>query len=76
MKITNHMNTKILRGNLVTGKKTTEVFTNLIFPLPGLKTGWGNQPLAIYLWRSKTPLVTVLLSGTNREGHQALKPTE
>ena len=59
MKIINHMNTRVLRGNLVTGKKTTEAFTNFIFPLPRLNTSWGNQPLRVYLWRTKTPLIIV-----------------
>ena len=63
--INNHENHKpykhqdFLCGNRVTGKKTTKAFTNFRFPLPGLNTGWGNQPLTIYLWRTKTPLITI-----------------
>ena len=59
MKITNHMNTSFLRGNPVTGEKTTEASLTSEFTSPGLNTGWGNQPLTIYLWRTKTPLITV-----------------
>jgi hypothetical protein len=42
----NHMDTKIfLRGNPVTGEKTTEASLTSKFTSPGLNTGWGNNPL-------------------------------
>ena len=34
-----------LRGNPVTGEKTTEASLSSKFTLPGLNTGWGNNPL-------------------------------
>ena len=36
---------RFLRGNPVTGEKTTEASLTSEFTLPGLNTGWGNNPL-------------------------------
>ena len=57
MKIINHMNTRVLRGNPVTGEKTTEASLTSEFTSPGLNTGRGTNPFTIYLWRTKTPLI-------------------
>ena len=43
MKIINHMNTRVLRGNPVTGKKTTEAFTNLKISFARIKYWLGQS---------------------------------
>ena len=39
------MNTIFLRGNPVTGEKTTEASLTSEFTSPELNIGWGNNPL-------------------------------
>ena len=36
---------RFLRGNPVTGEKTTEASLTSEFTSPRLNTGWGNNPL-------------------------------
>ena len=50
------MNTKILRGNPETGKKTTEASLSYF---ARIKDWLGQKPLTIYLWRTETPLITI-----------------
>ena len=76
MKIVNHMNTRVLHGNPVTGRKPRKLSLTSEFPLLGLNTGWGNQPLRIYLWRTKTPLIQFYFPTITERGTNPYKPTE
>ena len=50
---------RFLRGKPVTGEKTTEASLTSEFYFARIKYWLGQQPLTIYLWRTKTPLITV-----------------
>ena len=52
MKSINHKNTRFLRGNPVTGEKTTEAFTNFRIYFARIKYWQGQQPLTIDLTKN------------------------
>ena len=77
MKITNLMNTKIFTWKPSDWEENHGSFSlTSEFPLPGLNTGWGNQPLRIYLWRTKTPLLQFDFPAATGRGTNPFKPTK
>ena len=58
------------------GRKPRKLSLTSEFPLPGLNTGWGNQPLRIYLWRTKTPLIQFYFPAPTGRSTNPFKPTE
>ena len=67
---------RFLRGNPVTGEKTTEASLTSEFTSLGLKTWLGQQPLRIYLWRTKIPLIQFYFPAPTERGTNPYKPTE
>ena len=77
MKNINHKNTRFLRGNPVTGEKTTEASLTSKFTLPNLTLAGETTPynllnhLAVGR-RTNTPFIQ-LLPDTNQKGLQPLQ---
>ena len=74
MKNFNHMNTRYLRGNPVTGEKTTKAFTNFKFYFARIQLWLGQQPLTIHLTENKDSCDTIYFPVSLRGAPTPYKP--
>ena len=75
MKSINHMNTRFLRGNLVTGEKTTEASLTSKIYFAKIQLWLWHQPLTIYLTENKDSCDTIYFPVSLGGAPTLYKPT-